>query len=104
MTIDSIMMFDYKGNNEDHPLLLFMRCLDDWRKMPIAVFTGARYNLWNGPDPEKTDVYALDTPVSHIRYIVINSWGHFPSGAGILRRLYSAKACTPPRKKAGSSS
>jgi len=77
MTIDSIMMFDWEGTNADHPTTIYA-ILDDWKKVKIAVFTGMRYNAWNGPDPAKPDVYALKTPVSNIRYLVINSWGDFP--------------------------
>ena len=77
MTIDSISMFDWEGSNEQHPMTIYA-ILDDWRKVPIAVFTGLRYNAWNGPYPNRPDVFALDTPVSNISYLVINSWGNFP--------------------------
>lgn len=77
MTIDSICFFDWEGSNEKHPMTIYA-VLDDWRKIPIAVFTGLRYNAWNGPDPKKPDVFALEKPVTNIRYLIINSWGDFP--------------------------
>jgi len=77
MTIDSIEMFDWEGTNENHPMTIYA-VLDDWQRLPIAVFTGMRYEAWNGPDPKNPDVYALKKPVSNIRYLVINSWGDYP--------------------------
>ena len=77
MTIDSICFFDWEGSNEKQPMTIYA-ILDNWQKIPIAVFTGLRYNAWNGPDPKKPDVFALDKPVTNIRYLVINSWGNFP--------------------------
>jgi endoglucanase len=77
ITIDSIMMFDYQGNNKEHPTTIYA-ITDDWQKIALAVFTGLRYNQWNGPNPETADNYALIKPVSNIRYIVINSWGNLP--------------------------
>ena len=77
MTIDSIYFFDWEGSNEKTPMTIYA-ILDNWQKVPIAIFTGTRYNEWDGPDPKKPEVYALDKPVSNIRYLVINTWGDFP--------------------------
>jgi hypothetical protein len=77
MTIDSIKFFDWEGTNEKHPATVYA-ILDDWSKVPIAVFTGEKYGEWVGPDPKQTGKYALEKPVSNIRGIVINSWGDLP--------------------------
>ncbi len=77
MTIDSIMMFDWEGTNENHPMTVYA-ITQNWQRIPLAVFTGLRYNTWNGPDPKHPDVFTLPKPVSGIRYLVINSWGDFP--------------------------
>ncbi len=77
ISIDSIMMYDWEGSNEDRPTTIYA-VTEDWKKIPIAVFTGERYGAWNGPDPKNPDVFALSRPVVNIRYLVINSWGNFP--------------------------
>ena len=77
ISIDSICMFDWEGSNEKTPMTIYA-ILENREKIPIAVFTGLRYNEWDGPDPKKPTVFALDKPVSHIRYLVINTWGDFP--------------------------
>jgi len=90
MTIDSLEMFDWEGSNEDRPTTIYA-ILDNWKKVPIAVFTGARYNGWDGPDPDKPEVFALSKPVSGIRYLVINTWGDFPG------EIEFYGAYTPPK-------
>jgi endoglucanase len=77
MTINSIRLFDWEGTNEGHPTTIYA-ILNNWNKIPIAVFTGSKYNVWVGPDPKYPDKYTLDKPVTDIRYLVINSWGDFP--------------------------
>jgi endoglucanase len=78
MTIDSIAMFDWEGTFPDRPMTIYA-ITADWKRTPIAVFTGMRYNGWDGPDPQQPDVLALKTPISGIRGLVINTWGNFPS-------------------------
>jgi endoglucanase len=78
MTIDSIAMYDWEGISENHPVTIYA-ITDDWKRVPIAVFKGSGRNKWNGPDPSKPDVYALNKPVANIKYLVINSWGEFPA-------------------------
>lgn len=77
ISIDSIMFFDWEGTHKEHPFTVYA-ILQDWQKVRIGVFTGQRYNAWNGPDPDSPDVYALAKPVTNIRYIVINTSGDFP--------------------------
>ena len=99
MTIDSIMMFDWEGINGDRPMTIYA-ILNDGKKVPIAVFTGLRYGKWSGPDPNRIDVFALDKPVRDIRYLVINTWGDFPSEIEFYGS-YTPPALTPwPEKRA----
>jgi len=93
MTIDSIKMFDWEGSNEDHPMTIYA-VLNNWQRIPIAVFTGTRYNGWDGPDPKNPDIFALKRPVSNIRYLVINSWDAFPG------EIEFYGAYTPPKQAA----
>lgn len=77
MIIDSVMMFDYEGTNEDHVTKVY--AIDaSWKRIPIAEFTGMRYKTWNGPDPAKPDDYTLPQPVANIKYLVLDTWGDFP--------------------------
>ena len=77
MTIDSIMMYCWRGIDAEHPVTIYA-VMPDWKRVPIAVFKGQRAATWEGPDPEKPGVYALAKPVSGMRYLIINSWGEFP--------------------------
>ena len=91
MTIDSIKMFDWEGTNEERPMTIYA-VRDNGTRILIATFTGARYNVWNGPDPKNPDVFALKNPViGHIRSLVINSWGDFPGEVEFYGRY------TPPQ-------
>ncbi len=98
ISIDSIMMFDWEGSNEDRPTTIYAITLD-WEKIPIAVFTGERYGAWNGPDPKNPDVFALGRPVTNIRYLVINSWGNFP-GELEFYGTYTPPTPLQPKEKA----
>ena len=77
MTIDSIMFFCWRGIDASHPLTIYTISAD-WQRTPVAIFTGQRANSWLGPDPAHPDNFALKSPVSGFKYLVINSWGEFP--------------------------
>jgi endoglucanase len=77
MTITGIKFFDWEGTTETHPMTLYA-VFKDWEKVPIAVFTGTKYNEWVGPDPANPEKFTLSKAVSGFRYLVINSWGNFP--------------------------
>ncbi|MCW3122451.1 MAG: Carbohydrate binding family 6 [Flavipsychrobacter sp.] len=98
MTIDSIMMFDWEGSNADKPTTIYA-ILEDGKKVQLAVFTGMRYNGWNGPDPAKPDVYALSRSITNIRYLVINTWGFFPGELEFYGSYTPPAAITPVVKK-----
>ena len=98
ITIDSIMMFDYEGTNEDHPLTVYS--VDaEWRRIPIAVFTGMRYKAWNGPDPAKPDIYALPKPIDDVKYLVIDTWGDFPGELEFYGKYKPSVKASPLVKK-----
>lgn len=77
MTIDSIMMYCWRGIDAGHPATIYA-VMSDWQRVPIAVFKGERAQTWEGPDPVKPGVFALPKAVEGMRYLVINSWGELP--------------------------
>ena len=98
MTIDSIMMFCNSCIDASHPLTIYT--IDkNWQKTPVAVFKGARYNTWEGPDPGKSGVFALPKPLSGFRYIVINSWGEFPAEMEFYGKYTRPATVTPMTRK-----
>lgn len=77
LNIDSIKMFDWEGTTEEHPTTIYA-ITEDWQRIKLATFTGERYNAWNGPDPKRPDIYALNQPIRNVCYLVINTWGNLP--------------------------
>ncbi len=74
MTIQQIKMFDFTGSFEDTPAEIYALTTTG-KKIPLATFTGNKYNLWVGPNP-KTNVegsakFNLASPAADIRYICI---------------------------------
>ena len=98
MTIDSIMMFCNSCIDASHPLTIYVMG-SDWKKIPIAVFKGARYNTWEGPDPDKKGNFALPKPVSGFRYIIINSWGEYPGEIEFYGKYTPAPKATAVTRK-----
>jgi len=97
MTIDSIKLFDWEGVMTAYPANFFAITDTSWQRIHIATFTGERYNAWDGPYPDRPDVYALDTPVAHVRYIVLNSWYEYPTEVefyGSYKAVPAASAAT----------
>ena len=94
MTIDSIMMYCWRGIDPTHPLTIYA-VMPDWKRVPIAFFKGERASTWEGPDPAKPDVFALPKPVSGMRYLVINSWGEFPGEIEFYGKYTAPKTLTP---------
>ncbi|MEZ0612178.1 hypothetical protein ACAW74_26950 [Fibrella sp. WM1] len=78
MTIDRIRLYDYNDQNLDKPFTLSI-ITADWKRVPIARFVGDRYNEWVGPDPKNPDEFRLKQPVAGARFLVINTWGAYPS-------------------------
>ena len=78
MNIESIRFYDGAGTNTDAPMTLSI-ITDNWERIPIASFIGDRYQTWVGPDPTKPTDFALKTPVTNARYLVLNTSGAYPT-------------------------
>ena len=77
MVIDSIRFFDWQSTMSDYPVTISV-ITSDWKKIEIAKFTGAQYNVWVGPHNEQ-NLFALDSIIPNIRYIVLNAWYQYPA-------------------------
>jgi hypothetical protein len=77
--IDSIKLFDWEGNMAEYPATFYAITDTSWQRIHLATFIAGRYNIWNGPNPNNPDSFALDTPVQHIRYLVLNAWYEYPT-------------------------
>ena len=82
MTLQGIKFYDFTGNYSSNPITLSI-INDQWQRIPIATFTGDQYATWVGPYPDRTttgDVrFVLDQAISNARYLVINTYGAFPT-------------------------
>ncbi len=82
MTLDHIRMFDFEGTFTNNPARLSI-ITSDWKRVPVATFTGSVYNDWVGPDPNRQATgdakFSLDTPVKGIRYLVLTTQGGLPT-------------------------
>ncbi|MBU1820450.1 MAG: carbohydrate-binding protein, partial [Bacteroidetes bacterium] len=82
MTLEQIRMYDFQGTFESTPFTL-SAITNDWARVPVATFTGSKWDTWVGPYPDRTQPddskFNLDTPVSNIRYLVIKIQGGLPT-------------------------
>ncbi|UHG89748.1 carbohydrate-binding protein [Spirosoma oryzicola] len=82
MTLMGIRFYDFMGTCVDNPMTLSI-ITDQWQRIPIATFTGEQYAAWVGPYPNRSATgnaqFKLDQPISNARYLVINTWGVFPT-------------------------
>ncbi len=78
MVIDSIEMFDWEGTTEQRPTAIYA-ILNNWQKVTLGNFISTKAKKWVGPYPAELDVFALKTPVSGIRYLIIDTWGNLPT-------------------------
>jgi hypothetical protein len=78
MTIESIRLYDGAGTNIDEPVTLSI-ITDKWERIPIARFIGDDYQAWVGPDPKQPREFSLKSPISNIRYLVLNTSGAYPT-------------------------
>jgi endoglucanase len=76
--LDEIWFYDKYGSFASQPLTVSV-ITDTWQKIPVATFTGEQYDMWVGPYPDRPSVFKLDSAISNIRAIVINSWGNYPA-------------------------
>jgi hypothetical protein len=78
ITIQRIRFFDGEGSFPDQPMTLSV-ITNDWRRVPIATFTGQQYNGWVGPYPNRPTHFDLDSAITNARYLVINAWWGYPT-------------------------
>ncbi|MFD2933951.1 T9SS type A sorting domain-containing protein [Spirosoma flavum] len=78
LSIESIRLYDGAGSNIDAPMTLSI-ITDKSERIPIARFTGNKYQTWVGPNPDQPEEFALKKPISNARYLVINSAGSYPT-------------------------
>lgn len=106
MRIHEVRMYDLFGTFSDNPATIWVAKANGERRQ-IATFTGSRFQVWVGPDPQKNpgtpQLFQLDTIAHDFRYIVlgihknnlpaeIEFWGTYtPPTTAIL---------PPPRPKA----
>ena len=76
--LEQIKMYGYQGSNLTTPATIYV--IDDkWQKTQIGSFNGVNANAWNGPYPDSPSQFNLKTPITNIKYIVINTYGDMPS-------------------------
>jgi len=75
--IDAIKLFDWKGVSETPTIIYAIS--GNWKRTPIATFTGNRYDEWVGPYPKKLKQFKLDGAIKNIRYLMIRSGDIFPT-------------------------
>ncbi|MCE7067962.1 carbohydrate-binding protein [Dyadobacter sp. CY326] len=98
ITLQSIRFFDYTGSTENQPLLLSV--IDDqWNRIPVGKFTGSVYNGWVGPYPDRASnsSFALDAPISNIRYLVLTIPNLLPTEI----EFYGSYTPAPPANGTG---
>ncbi len=82
MTLQGIKFYDFTGNYSSNPVTLSI-INDQWQRIPIATFTGDQYASWVGPYPDRNTTgdtkFLLDQAISNARYLVINTYGAFPT-------------------------
>ncbi|GAB4039766.1 hypothetical protein GCM10028774_42150 [Spirosoma jeollabukense] len=82
MTIEGLRFYDFVGDFSANPMTLSI-ITEQWERIPIATFKGKLYTAWVGPYPDRSIAgnaqYKLDQPITNARYLVINSYGAFPT-------------------------
>ena len=82
MTLEGLRFYDFTGTCTDNPMTLSV-ITDTWQRIPVATFTGQQYATWVGPYPDRSTTgdaqFKLDQPISNARYLVINTYGAFPT-------------------------
>ncbi len=82
INLKGIKFFDYTGSTGDQPMVLSM-ITAQWQRIPIATFTGDRFNGWVGPYPERNlygdEQFKLDTTISNARYLILTIPNNLPT-------------------------
>ena len=98
MTIDSIRFYDKEGAFNNTPMSLFA-INSNWERKLIATFKGDTYNAWVGPYPSRPGVIALDTPVTDVRFLVLNIYyNDFPGEIELYGPHTAGTTPTPATK------
>ncbi|MES2733626.1 MAG: PA14 domain-containing protein [Bacteroidota bacterium] len=95
MSLESIKFYDGEGSNVDAPVTLSI-ITATWQRIPIATFTGTKYNQWVGPYPANANSFKLTTPVKNARYLVITASWAFPTEVEFYGTYQRGSATTPP--------
>lgn len=77
-TLEQIRFYDGSGEISEEPMTLSI-ITDKWERIPIARFIGNKYQIWVGPDPDQPTLFSLKEPISNARYLVLNSYGFYPT-------------------------
>ncbi len=91
ITLTGLKFFDWEGTNSNQPMTLSV-VKGDGQRLPIAVFKGEQYNRWVGANPAQPDNFNLNTPITDVKYLVINSWSIFPTEI----EFYGSYTAPPP--------
>jgi hypothetical protein len=94
INIDSLRFYDGQGTNATTPLTVYV-VDSNWVRTPIGVFTGTQYNVWVGPDANNPNVFNLKNPFKNVKYIVINSYGNYPTEIEFYGGYKSPAASSP---------
>jgi len=82
INLESIKFYDGEGQLGPYSMTLSV-ITKDWRKVPIATFTGSEYNSWVGPYPDRPttgdNCFKLDSTFRDIKFLVLYLWYMFPT-------------------------
>ena len=96
ITLESIKFYDGEGQLGPYPMTLSV-ITNDWEKVPVATFTGSRYNTWVGPYPDRELTgdarFKLDSAFKNIKFLVLNLWYMYPTEIELYGQY---KAPAPP--------
>jgi hypothetical protein len=91
--LEQIKMYDWQGTNVSTPVTIYV--IDDkWQKTQIATYTGLNYGVWDGPYPDSPNQYNLKTPITNVKYIVINTYGDMPPEIELYGKYQAPNAIT----------
>ncbi len=89
MTIDSVSFYDKEGVFTNTPMTLYA-INSQWQRKLVGTFKGETYNAWVGPYPTRSNVLALDTPVTDVRFLILNIYNNDFPGEIELYGSYTA--------------
>ncbi len=105
--LEQILFYDGTGENTEEPMTLSI-ITEQWERIPIARFIGNKYQTWVGPDPDQPTLFALKKTISNARYLVLNSYGSYPTEMALYGTYQSGQEPdlaplqpSPFRNKAG---